>query len=310
MPGKPGNSHAIMMPDNLQTIRDMIRWAVSRFNNAGLFYGHGTDNALDEALAMTLHVLSLDYSLPDNYLDCRLTDREKQNIAEIIDQRIQTRKPLSYLTGTAWFAGMQFRVNEHVLVPRSPIAELIAEGFYPWVEPENVHHVLDLCTGSGCIGIATAARLPQVEVLLSDISNQALAVARQNIEMHGLQNRIRAIKSDVYEKIPEVQFDLIISNPPYVSEQEYQQLPAEYHREPKLGLTAEENGMSIVARILRDASRYLSDDGVIIIEVGASAELLMDRYPQIDFNWIEFENGGDGVFIMNREQLENHQQDF
>ena len=288
---------------SLISARDLVRYAASEFNRHNLFFGHGSDNALDEALALVIHVLKLDFNLPDNYLDCRLTASEKNQIGALIDQRISTQKPLAYLTGQAFFAGLEFIVSEDVLVPRSPIAELIQQGYYPWAEPENIHSILDLCTGSGCIGIASAVYLPQASVILSDISTKALAIAEKNIELHKLQERVQTVHSDVFNDIPEQKFDLIVSNPPYVSEAEYNSLPAEYMREPRLGLEAGTHGMDIVERILHDAHHWLSEQGVLIVEVGASAELLMQHFPEISFNWIEFEHGGDGVFVMKRDEL-------
>ncbi len=291
----------------LNSLRDLIRWAASEFNRHNLFFGHGTDNALDEALALVMHVTALDYSVPDHYLDCQLSINEKTQILALIQQRIETRKPLAYLTGEARFANIEFYVNEHTLVPRSPIAELLMQGYYPWVSEAHSSSFLDLCTGSGCIGIASALYMPQTQVVISDISTEALAVARRNIQRYDLADQVTAMESDVFSAIPAQRFDIIVSNPPYVAEAEYQQLPEEYRQEPKLGLTAEHNGMQIVEKILAGAADYLTDNGVIIIEVGASADLLMQRYPQVPFNWIEFEHGGDGVFIFSREELITHQ---
>ncbi len=297
-------------PINLTTLRDMVRWTASEFKRNDIFLGHGTNSYLDEAMALVLHVLSMDYSLPKEYLDCHITDLEKMQITDLARQRIQTRKPLSYLTGQAFFAGLEFHVNEQVLVPRSPIAELIEQAYYPWIEPDTVGSVLDLCTGSGCIGIASAYALPQAKVLLTDISDEALAVARTNIQQHHLEDQVSALRSDVFSAIPPQHFDLIVSNPPYVSEEEYSQLPAEYLNEPKLGLTAGNDGMDIVTRILKQASSFLSASGIIIVEVGASADLLMQRYPNVEFNWIEFEHGGDGVFILTKQELDRYQNEF
>ena len=296
--------------ENLTTIRDLVRWTASEFKRSDIFLGHGTDNCLDEALALVMHVLALDYSLPDQYLDCHLSVQEKHQIVELAKKRISTRKPLSYLTGRAFFAGLEFIVSEQVLVPRSPIADLIENAFYPWIEPDRVNSVLDLCTGSGCIGIASAYALPHAQILLSDISQEALSVAQQNIALHHLEDQVTAIKSDVFSDIPAQQFDLIVSNPPYVSEQEYSLLPDEYHQEPKLGLTAGADGMDIVARILKQSASFLSTMGIIIVEVGASADLLMQRYPNVDFNWIEFERGGGGVFMLSRQELEQYRTEF
>lgn len=295
-----------METDNLTpliSLRDLVRWAASEFSRNQLVFGHGTDNSLDEALALALHVTGLDYPLPDSYLDSKLSVLERQQMLKLIQLRIDTRKPLAYLTGKAWFAGYRFYVDENVLVPRSPIAELIGEGYYPWLEPARIHRVLDLCSGSGCIGIATALALPHSQVLLSDISPDALAVAQRNLELHGLTERVAAAKSDLFDNLSAQQFDLIVSNPPYVSGAEYAQLPAEYHCEPKIGLEAGQDGMDLVARILRQAADFLVSDGMLIVEVGASAELLMRRYPGVNFQWIEFEHGGDGVFLISRQEL-------
>jgi ribosomal protein L3 glutamine methyltransferase len=300
----------MQVPDNLITIRDMVRWGASQFRSAQLFFGHGTDNALDEALALVLHCLSLEHSLPESYFNSRLTSAEIKKISELIGERIRTRKPLAYLTGAAWFAGIEFHVNEHVLVPRSPIAELIEQGYYPWLQPDRIQRVLDLCTGSGCIGIATALYLPESAVTLIDISTEALLVAQQNIKRYELADRVTVLESDIYNSLPPQQFDLIVSNPPYVSENEYAGLPDEYRREPKLGLTAEEDGMALVARILRQATDYLTPEGVIIVEVGASADILMQRYPEVPFQWIDFEQGGDGVFMLNHADLKQYQSVF
>jgi len=295
------------MSDELKTIRDLIRWGTSEFNRNGIFTGHGTENTQDEALALVLHALALDYSISENTLDCRVTSQEKDAIINLIRQRITSRKPLSYLTGHARFAGLDFIVNENVLVPRSPFAELIDGSYYPWIEPEQISTALDLCTGSGCIGIATAYYLPHIQMTISDISEKALEVARQNIRQHRLEYRVTAIHSDLFKNIPDSRFDLIVSNPPYVPTAEYDALPAEYHQEPRLGLESGEDGMDIVSKILRQAASYLTDNGVIIMEVGASAELLMKKYPDVQFNWIEFEMGGDGIFVMTREELEQYQ---
>lgn len=289
--------------DSLKTIRDLVRYLASEFNRNRLFFGHGTDNALDEATALVIHQLAMDFDLPDTYLDCHVTEDEKQIILELGRLRISSRKPLAQLTGNAYFAGLTFHVDEHVLVPRSPLAELITDQFHPWVDAENIHRILDLCTGSGCIGIASAMYLPESEVIISDISDDALRVAQQNIDQYELTERVHAVKSDVFNDIPQKPFDLIVSNPPYVSTDEYNALPAEYHNEPAIGLEAGVDGMDIVSRILTQATSYLTDNGVIIIEVGASAELLMEKYPQVAFNWIDFEHGGDGVFIFTREEL-------
>ncbi len=291
----------------LSTIRDFVRWGASRFNEAGLFYGHGTDNPLDEALMLIQSALSLRNGIPDIYLDSRVTLSERKQILEILQQRIDERVPGAYLTREAQFAGLRFYVNEHVLVPRSPIAELIEKGFQPWVDANSVNRVLDLCTGSGCIAIGCAFGLPDVSVDAVDISPTALEVAKQNIERHQVSERVEAIQSDLFTALKGRRYDLIVSNPPYVSLEEYLDLPREYHQEPILALEAGPDGLLFVSKILRDAADYLEVGGVLIVEVGSSAEALMARYPEIPFLWIDFERGGDGVFLLTAEQLNEYQ---
>lgn len=292
----------------MKTLRDMVRFGASEFVRNDLVFGHGTDNALDDALQLVLHACRLDYSLPGEYLDCRLSKAEREEIYDLFRQRIEQRVPAAYLTGKAWFAGMEFEVTPDVLVPRSPIAELIQQHFDPWVEQGKVRRILDLCTGSGCIGIACAAHFPDAKVDLADISHKALQVAGRNIERHHLEHRVHQVESDLFDNIPDDrQYDLIVSNPPYVSKGEYDELPAEYRNEPMIGLEAGLDGMDIVARILARAASYLSPGGIMIVEVGASAELCLKRFPQYPFMWLDFEYGGDGVFLLTREQLvENH----
>lgn len=289
--------------EGLFTIQDFIRWGASRFNAAGLFFGHGTDNAIDEAGSLVLHALHLPPDLPALYRDCRLTEPERAAVAELLERRIRERKPAAYLTNRAWFAGLEFHINEDVLVPRSPLAELVEAGFDPWVDPEQVARVLDLCTGSGCIGIAVAVHLPEAQVDLVDISPAALAVAARNAALHGLDDRVRVLESDLFSVLGGEHYDVIVSNPPYVSAQELAALPQEYHREPRLGLAGGEHGLDLVLRILRDAPEHLMPGGILVVEVGSSAPSLEARFPDLPFLWLEFERGGEGVFLMNREQL-------
>lgn len=294
----------------LNTLRDWVRWAASYFNRNRLFYGHGTDNALDEALELVLATVHLQHDLPETFLDARTTREEDALLAANIERRVEHRVPLAYITGRAWFAGLEFEVNENVLVPRSPIAELILGGFHPWLSEHPVSAVLDMCCGSGCIGIACAHAFPDALVDLADISPSALEVAGRNIEKHGLDDRMRAIRSDVFSDLDGERYDLIVSNPPYVSTGEMQSLPREYAHEPTLGLEAGHDGMDVVSRILAGASDYLSSEGILVVEVGASADLLMAKYPDVPFLWLDFEHGGDGVFLLTAEQLAEYRDVF
>ncbi len=290
-------------PDGLITIKDFVRWGASRFNAAGLFFGHGTDNALDEAAQLVLAGLHLEPGLPSVFHDCRLTPGERVTLCELIERRLVERVPAAYLTGSAWFAGLVFDVNRHVLVPRSPIAELVEAGFEPWLEATRIGRVLDLCTGSGCIGIAAAAYLPDADVDLVDISPEALSVARMNVARHSLEDRVRVLESDLFASLGGNRYDVIVSNPPYVSRAELASLPIEYHREPSLGLLGGEDGLDLVIRILGEADQFLEDDGILVVEVGSSAQALVERLPEVPFTWLAFERGGDGVLLLTREQL-------
>lgn len=303
-------SGSFSIPNELQTLRDWVRWAASSFNRSGIFFGHGTDNALDEALELVLATVHLQHDLPESYLDARVTLEESQSLAERVRLRAIDRVPLAYITGRAWFAGLEFEVNESVLVPRSPIAELVTDGFHPWVGEYGAGSVLDLCCGSGCIGIACAYAFPEALVDLVDISPAALEVAARNVEKHGLEDRVRTLRSDVFDDLDGERYDLIVSNPPYVSSAEMVDLPAEYNHEPVLGLEAGEDGMEVVSRILAGAADCLSTGGILIVEVGASADLLMARYPDVPFLWLDFEQGGDGVFLLTAEQLAEYQDLF
>ena len=295
------------LPDGLTTIQDYIRWGASRFNKAGLFFGHGTDNALDEAAHLVLHALSLPPDLPARFRDCHLTDEERLAIVELFERRLLERIPAAYLTHQAWFAGLGFYVDENVLVPRSPLAELVETGFGPWVEPDTIARVLDLCTGSGCIGIAAAVYLPDADIDLADISPAALAVATRNIAAQGLEDRVRVVESDLFAGLGAQKYDLIVTNPPYVSAEELAALPAEYQREPRLGLAGGASGLDLVLRILGEAPRFLKEDGVLIVEVGKTAAALEALFPEIAFMWIEFERGGEGVFLLDRVRLLEYQ---
>jgi ribosomal protein L3 glutamine methyltransferase len=289
--------------DTLTTLRDYVRFAASRFSETGLFFGHGTAGPLDEAAALVLHALHLPYDLPGGYFDAKLIPEERERVLALIERRITERKPLAYLTHEAPFAGLSFYVDDRVLVPRSPIAELIESHFAPWLEAEEVTDVLDLCTGSGCIAIACAHAFPHAAVDASDISPAALEVARINIEKHELGERVRAVESDLYAELGDKRYDLIVSNPPYVNLAEWRALPAEFHAEPRLGLESGEDGLDCVRKILRDAHRHLKPDGILVVEVGSAADALVMAYPEVPFCWLDFERGGEGVFLLTAEQV-------
>jgi ribosomal protein L3 glutamine methyltransferase len=292
--------------EKLITLRDCANWAVKQFDKAGLHYGHGTDNAGDEAIYLSLHALHLPPDVDSTILDKQLSLQERQAITDLIQRRIVERIPASYLTHEAWFAGLPFYVDERVLIPRSSIAELIASNFSPWVDSDRMTHVLDLCTGSGCIAIATALHMPNLKVDATDISDAALEVAAINVKKHKVEDRVRLIRSDLFSAIPKQRYDLIVSNPPYVSEEEIQTLPKEYAHEPRLGFAASDEGLDIVIKILQQAANYLTPEGVLIVEVGNSQYVLQERFPNIPFTWLEFERGEDGVFLLTAEQLKNY----
>ena len=298
------NGFSQQTPEGLETLRDFIRWGVTLFERAGLVYGHGTDNALDEARFLAFSLLRLPWSLPDAYLDSRLTLSERQALAQLFHRRVETRQPAAYLVGEAWFAGLRFKVNEHVLVPRSPFAELIERGFDGWVSPDQVTHVLDMCTGSGCIGIAALYALPHARADLVDISPQALAVARENVALHQMADREEVIESDLFTQLKGRRYDLILSNPPYVDAIEMAHLPPEYRHEPELGLAAGEDGLDLVRKLLAQSADYLMEQGVLMVEVGVSRHYLEEAYPELPFYWFEFEHGGEGIFAINRSELE------
>lgn len=292
------------------TLRDLLRWALTQFYQANLHFGHGTDNAWDEALYLVLSALHLPPDTRPEILDAKLLLSERQTIFNLIEKRIHDRWPVAYLTNEAWFAGLPFYVDERVIIPRSPLAELIEKQFQPWVKPDRIERILDLCTGSGCLAIACAENFNNTQIDAVDISSQALEVAKINVERYQLQSQIRLIRSNLFAAIPGQIYDLIISNPPYVSISEYTSLPREYHHEPKTALTAGEQGLDIVIEILSNANKHLSPEGILIVEVGNSEQALMQRFPQVPFSWLEFERGGGGVFLLTAEQLMTYQEVF
>lgn len=293
-------------PSNLFTLRDHIRWAVSRFHAEQLFFGHGTDNAWDEARQLVLGALHLPWEMADSYLDCRLEEDEREHLQGLLRRRIEQRVPTAYLLGEAWFCRLPFIVDERVLIPRSPIGQLIERRFEHWLAKEPAR-ILDLCTGSGCIGIACAYEFLEAEVVLADLSFEALEVANLNIEQHGLEERVFTVQSDGFDGLPMQRFDLIVSNPPYVDAEDFADMPAEYHHEPALGLACGDDGLNLVRRMLAEAADHLTEDGTLVVEVGNSQVHVESLYPEVDFTWLDFNEGGHGVFLLAASQCRDHQ---
>ena len=293
---------------HLHTVRDFARWGVSRFTHAQIHLGHGTDNAWDEALALIFHGLDipveLSVELMPQLLDCKLTPTERQTVVTLIETRVHDRLPLPYITGHTFFSGLRFKVDERVLIPRSPIAELIEQGFQPWAG-NGANRVLDLCCGSGCIGIACAVHL-DASVTLADVSTDALEVARQNIASHQVEQQVALVQSNLYDELDGRQFDVIVCNPPYVGAAEFNGLPEEYRHEPALALEGGEDGLDLVRNILDNAAAHLSGDGLLVLEVGNSMVALEQAFPEVPFVWAEFSRGGHGVCMLTRGELQAH----
>ncbi|MDO7932653.1 50S ribosomal protein L3 N(5)-glutamine methyltransferase [Xanthomonas euvesicatoria pv. eucalypti] len=291
--------------DELHTIIDLIRYGTSRFNAAGLTFGHSYDNALDEATQLVLHSLHLPHDLGPAYGQARLLRSEKEQVLGLFERRITERVPAAYLTGEAWFAGLSFKSDARALVPRSPIAELIESGFEPWLGGREVTRALDLCTGSGCIAIAMGHYNPQWDVDGVDISDDALALAAENkARLHA--DNVTLLKSDLFNGLGGRQYDLIVTNPPYVTNEETDALPQEYSYEPELGLRAGDDGLDLVLKILRDAPQHLSEDGLLICEVGESEQHLVKLLPEVDLAWVEFKVGQMGIFAVECRELIAH----
>lgn len=289
----------------LLTIRDWLRYAVSRFENSDIFYGHGTDNSYDEAVWLIMGAFHLPHDTLNNFLDAKLTSEERTKLAGFIDERINKHTPTAYLLKEAWLQGYKFYVDERVLIPRSFIAELLVnDSLQPWIEyPELVNNAVDICTGSGCLGVLLADAYPDAQVDVVDISKDAIDVCNINIAKYGLQERMHAIQSDMFTALKGKQYDLIISNPPYVDAPSMAELPAEYRNEPQLALGSGTAGLDHTHTILREAANYLTDDGVLVVEIGHNRDALIEAYPDLPFTWLEVSSGDQFVFLLTKEQL-------
>ena len=290
-----------MRNSKAETLAQCVRRVSEQLEAADLFYGHGTDNPWDEAVYLVFTVLGVSFDAEEAQMEREVSVKQSRRLDELLTRRIEERIPVAYLVQEAWFAGLPFKVDERVLIPRSPLAELIAQRFEPLLT-EAPQRILDLCTGSGCIGIATALAFERAQVDLADISAHALNLARENVERHALQARVHVIESDLFASL-KGRYSLILCNPPYVSQSEIDDLPPEYAHEPVLGLYSDEEGLAIPLQILRQAADYLNEDGVLIMEVGYSHEALSERLPDMPFLWLEFDNGGEGIFALTAQQL-------
>lgn len=285
------------------SVRELIQRTEKQFNQADLYYGHGTDNALDEAFYLVMIAAGLEFDCNEEALDKPLQDNVTEHIESLVEKRISQRIPVAYLVNKAWFAGREFYVDERVLIPRSPFAELITSQFMPWISYSQVKTILDIGTGGACIPIACAYEFSEAVIDAVDIDDDAIDVANKNVALHELQERVHVIKSNLFEQLKGKKYDLIISNPPYVGHDEMQSLPEEYLHEPRHALEANDNGLELVGKILNMASEHLNEGGILVVEVGNSKEVLIEGYPELPFIWLEFENGGDGVFVLNKADL-------
>ena len=295
---------AQQLTDSLFTIRDWLRYSVSRLEESGVFFGHGTDNAYDESVWLVMSALHLPLDTLDNFLDARITKEEAKHLAHLIERRVTERVPTAYLLREAWLKGFKFYVDERVIVPRSFIAELLEDNLAPWIEyPEMVESAADICTGSGCLGVLLAHAFPNASVDVVDISPDAIAVANINIKNYALEDQITAVQSDMFSGLKGKKYDLIISNPPYVDAPAMSALPQEYRNEPQIALGSGVAGLDHTHILLKEAKKYLNDDGILVVEIGHNRDALLDAYPELPFTWLDVESGNEFVFLLTKEQL-------
>lgn len=292
------------MPDvKTFTVAQLIDYAAGQFEQHELFYGHGTDNPQDEAFYLVFAYLNLSFDSHESVYQKIVALEDVQNIQDLIKQRCEQKTPIAYLVKKAWFAGLEFQIDERALIPRSPFAELILQGFAPWCDIKQIENVLEIGTGSGCMSIALSHYFPHLKIDAVDIDEDALVLAEINRQRHNVKQQVMLLQSDVYQTLPQKEYDLIISNPPYVPDTEMQTLPEEYLQEPEQALRANDNGLKVVNNILFEAKHWLNDSGKLFVEVGNSDEIVAENYPQIPFTWLEFESGGHGVFMFTQNEL-------
>ena len=292
--------------NELSSIRDWLRYAVSRFEDSDVFFGHGTSNSYDEAVWLIFGFLHLPHDTIENFLDAHLTSKEKKDLSFLIEKRINDKIPTAYLLNEAWLKDYKFYVDERVIVPRSLIAESLSENLYPWIDnPEKIYSALDLCTGSGCLGIMMAHSFQNAMIDLVDLSEKALQVAEINVNHYGLHDRIELIQSDLFNGLEGKKYDLIISNPPYVNQTSVDSFPMEFLKEPSMALGSGEDGLDHTIRIIHEAKQYLNDDGMLIVEIGHNKEILLKKFPELQFQWLDVSLGNDFVFMLEKSQLPN-----
>jgi ribosomal protein L3 glutamine methyltransferase len=290
--------------NELSSIRDWLRYAVSQFEDSDVFFGHGTSNAYDEAVWLIFGFLHLPHDTIENFLDAHLTSKEKKDLSFLIEKRINDKIPTAYLLNEAWLRDYKFYVDERVIVPRSLIAESLSENLYPWIDdPEKIYSALDLCTGSGCLGIMMAHSFQNAMIDLVDLSEKALQVAEINVNHYGLHDRIELIQSDLFNGLEGKKYDLIISNPPYVNQTSVDSFPMEFLKEPSMALGSGEDGLDHTIRIIHEAKQYLNDDGMLIVEIGHNKEILLKKFPKLQFQWLDVSLGNDFVFMLEKSQL-------